>query len=71
MLTKPPLNKHATTKPSASGTATPKQVIIIDGTPTDFICFISVPRPAENIMRLTPILAKKPIPPIDVSLSIV
>lgn len=46
------------TNPNNIGTITPNEVMITDCTPTALTFLISVPRPAENMMRMTPIFAK-------------
>ena len=42
-----------------------------DAAPVDLNCFRSVSIPAENIMKITPIFARKEMPSIAVALNIV
>ena len=56
--------------PNPIGTITPKIVITIAERPVALICFISVSRPAENIINITPISAINATPSKAVGLNI-
>ena len=62
IFAKPPLKAAETIKPRPTGKITPSDVIITDGTPHVLNCLRSVSSPAENIIRITPIFARKERP---------
>ena len=70
MLLKPPLNKTVNKNPKPIGTMTPAKVINMLLIPVVFICLKSVPRPALNIIKITPNLAINPNPSLEVSVKI-
>ena len=62
---KPPYSMPpAARKPNSRGNATPSRVMTTLGTPIFLNCLRSVSSPAENMMSMTPILARKDSPSI-------